>query len=205
MVPGTVSRKTGRHHSRPDDAAGGGQRCTGQSRGRRRGTGPAAYFHLAGPARRVGIRRRTRCRTATNRCHSRSRGIGNDQRPGKTLLAPQRPPLHGRRHRRLDGRLHVVRRVDHLRRGQADLLVSRSVGRTGRYRDNRRSPERDDSQRLCRPVRQSPGGCRLDHFGCTGRGAARRTRFRNRPGRTAGCARRSGRGCARVPSKRSGR
>ena len=113
----------GCHHSRPDDAAGGGQRCTGQSRGRRRGTGPAAYFHLAGPARRVGIRRRTRCRTATNRCHSRSRGIGNDQRPGKTLLAPQRPPLHGRRHRRLDGRLHVVRRVDHLRRGQADLLV----------------------------------------------------------------------------------
>ena len=133
----------------------------------------------------MAFRRGARRRPRPDGCRSGSRRLGRHQRPDQTRRTPQRPPLHDRRHRSLNGRIHGLRRLNHEGRKQTDVRLPGSARHAVRPLDRRRGPRRTLRIGLCRSDRQDSGRRRLDARRCRGGGSDRPVRLLAGPGRSA--------------------
>ena len=92
------------------------------------------------------------------RCDSRRRRVGLDQRPHEAGGASERPAVSFGGDGRLDGRLHGVRRIDHARRLEANVRLPGAAGRGGRFGSHCRRAGGAQRLGLRRPGREVPAG-----------------------------------------------
>ena len=145
----------------------------------------------------MAFRRGTRCASRTDRRRAGGGRIGCHQRPDQARITPQRPSLHDRRNRRLDGRIYGLRSLDHEGRKQTDVRLPGSARHAVRPLDRRGGSRRTLRIGIRRPDRQDPGRRRLDAGRRRGGRPDRPVRLRAGSGRPPGGVVRPGRSSCR--------